>query len=304
MDVIDEIMQQREAEENASIHQARSDSNWARTFNSIPSVERLRAARDLTSQVNSAIERRQALAAQTDLKSQAIYYNSKKFEFERSTEPVRKQLLDAQLEQELAQTQAMAATELRKKQEETLASKAAADSAMAHYELTNHLNIPDLKVRKARIDALPEKFPNADANFHTRLKQTQSELEPKPAVSPEESIAFSVAKEKAMIQARKEGEAVPDGIPEKVRLDHYRSKKELAAAQAALAVDPEDKGAKQAVASNQARIDTDTQTYPGLRPKQPTPAQAAAVDATRPVFKDANGRRAYKNPDGSYEEIP
>jgi len=39
------------------------------------------------------------------------------------------------------------------------------------------------------------------------------------------------------------------------------------------------------------------------RPIPPAGAPAAPA-STRPIFKDSKGKRAYKNPDGTFEEIP
>jgi hypothetical protein len=57
------------------------------------------------------------------------------------------------------------------------------------------------------------------------------------------------------------------------------------------------------VVTDPTGMKTVTETRPITDAAPVTPAPATAATA-RPIFKDAKGRRAYKNPDGTFEEIP
>lgn len=117
-DILDQIQQQELAAENAGLAAAQHNLSWAQTFNSIPPAEKLRATRNLEDQVATALERRRSLAAQVDEKAQRIYYNAKKFEHELEQEPLRKDLLEAQIEHERASTAAIGLAQRTKQADE------------------------------------------------------------------------------------------------------------------------------------------------------------------------------------------
>lgn len=117
-DVIDQIRAEELAAENQSLSIARADNAWASKFNSIPPVEALRASRNLTEQLNTALERRQKLAAQTDLNAQQIYLRQKAFDADMELQPLKVQNMEAQIEREKALTAATGLAERNRQLDE------------------------------------------------------------------------------------------------------------------------------------------------------------------------------------------
>jgi hypothetical protein len=117
-DALDLIQQDQSRALDQRLGQAYGDSQWSNYFKSTPPSDVLRANRDLGDLVNTAIERRQQLAAQGSIEGQRMLYNAQKQQEWEDQAPMRDQLLRGRIEHEAASTAAEgSATALRQKLE-------------------------------------------------------------------------------------------------------------------------------------------------------------------------------------------
>lgn len=238
---------------DASLAATAHTSDWANFFNSTPPIEQLRATRNLTDQVNAAMERRAALAAETDAKSQQIYFNAQRFKREQELEPLKMQALQARID-------ATGATERRKALESQTESEHTAglnNGMMELYRSGVRRGTPEFQ--SAAVELL-SKYPHAHLDHVSELGKLagfSDELTPeqyisesirfkklatdqgltnptirtfsgKPVViegqsvtSPEDNIKNAVAREKALIDVRQSSKPARDDTDK--RLTHLES---------------------------------------------------------------------------------
>jgi hypothetical protein len=111
--VLDQIQGQQQRETDQGLAQAWHDNQWAQQFTSTPPAEKLRANLNLTDMVDKAVQLKQDLLAQTDLKAMALKAKTAEFDEWQKQAPLREQLLRARVD-------ATGATERRKAEEAAL----------------------------------------------------------------------------------------------------------------------------------------------------------------------------------------
>lgn len=159
-DVLDQIQADQSRELNANVALARNQASWANTFQSTPPSEVLRANRDYGDLVNTAIERRMALAASTSEEGQRMYYNRAKFQEWQDQAPDRQDLLDSRIAHEKASTLAAGATAKFDQQKD---AEAMQDVAGFATDLSGLKAIPGTPEYRTAVLAIAAQHPRAAA---------------------------------------------------------------------------------------------------------------------------------------------
>jgi len=111
--VLEQIQGQQQREVDQGLSRAWHDNQWAEQFTSTPPAEKLRANLNLTDMVDKAVQLKQDLLAQTDLRAMALKAKTAEFDEWQKQAPLREQLLRARVD-------ATGATERRKAEEAAL----------------------------------------------------------------------------------------------------------------------------------------------------------------------------------------
>lgn len=96
-DILQQLQDRETLSQNQRLEQAAHAADWTSTFNGDQSTEALRAQRNVTDMVNSAMQRKLELAAQTDKNSQEIYQKGEQFKEWQLNAPLRDELLRSKI---------------------------------------------------------------------------------------------------------------------------------------------------------------------------------------------------------------
>lgn len=193
-DVLDQIQQEQSRETNAELARARHDYNWNSTFGRIAPDNVLREARNMTALINTAIERKMALAAQTSEEAQRIFVNDQKFKAWEKQQPLRDDLLRAQIADEEASEGARTAQELLARSRDRRAKLSEEQSALAQWEMDEleSSSLPEAE-KRAWLNTVRGRYPSMDKDTSARHKSLHGVFNPDPAqLTPDEKIAQAV----------------------------------------------------------------------------------------------------------------
>lgn len=217
-DVLDQILQRQTRAQNQQLAAAQRDVDWNATFGRMAPDSVLRETRNMTSLINQAIERKMALAAQTSEEAQRIYINDRKFKAWEQTQPLRDDLLKAQIADETASEAARMATERLTLSRREREARTAQQSADAQWELDQLEESPRPEAEKrAWLNTVRGRYPSMDKAAIDRFESINGRLNPPPAAAiPKDMVPVSVydkttgTRYEAPDKAAKAKEAKPD----------------------------------------------------------------------------------------------
>ena len=209
-DVLDQIQQRQTRAQNQQLAAAQRNVDWNATFGRMAPEEVLRATRDFAALKNMAIERKMALAAQTSEEAQRIYINDRKFKAWEQSQPLRDDLLKAQIADETASESARAAQELLATSRKEREARSLEQSALAQWELDQLEESPRPEAEKrAWLNTVRGRYPSMDKAAIDRFESINGRLNPDKTIAQIEAEAA----------ARARGAAVTDKTPAQIEAE-------------------------------------------------------------------------------------
>lgn len=191
-DILQEIQQRQIRAREQQIVAKQDDLDWSTTFGKMAPEEVLRETRNMTELMNSAVEKKMQLAAQTNEAAQRIYINDQKWKAEQAMQPLKDERIKAQVRADEARAKATTAQELLATARLEREARSVEQTALAQWEMDEIENAatPEAE-RRAWINSVRGKYPSMDKDAVARFDGLHGRFNPKP-LKPEDTGTISI----------------------------------------------------------------------------------------------------------------